>query len=363
MNANTMKLPVLFIALAGPMFLSACGNGQAGDSNANDGPPPIPVEVVSVRRGSVTAFYSTTATLEADREARVVPRLGGNIVELYVEEGDAVSAGQPMARIDNDRYRLELSRAEATMRRLEQDFNRSREMFARDLISAEAFERAKFEFEAQQASFELAQLELSYTEITSPIDGVVSERMIRVGNMVSNQEPVFVVTSMDPLLATLNVPERELARLAAGQAASIAVDALGGRRFEGRIQRISPVIDADSGTFRVTVEVSGEEGLLKPGMFGRVSIVYDTREDTLMVPVEAVIVEDARSSVFVIIDGKAERRIVTTGYRNNGEIEVRSGIEAGESVVVTGQASLRNDSAVSVIGAPEATETEGSVAE
>lgn len=356
MNANVLKFSALASLLAGALFLSACENGQARNNEAKeDEAPAIPVEVALVQRGSVTAFYSSTATLEADREARVVPRLAGNIDAIYVEEGDFVTEGQRLARIDNERYRIEVSRAQATLQRLEQDFNRSREMYSRSLISSEAFERAKFEFDAQKAQFALAQLDLSYTEIAAPITGVVSERMIKVGNMVNAQNPVFVITSMDPLLATLHVPERELARLAVGQPAFVAADALAGRQFTGRVARISPVIDANTGTFRVTVEVSGEDGVLKPGMFGRVNIVHDRREDTLLIPVEAVITEDARSSVFVIVDDKAERRTVQVGYRNNGQVEIVEGVSEGELVVITGQASLRNQSKVAIIaGAPQA---------
>lgn len=352
-TALTEKL-LLPLLLAFALVLAACGNGQAGDDGDNGDDDEetvrIPVEVVAAETGTVTAFYSTTATLEADREARVVPRLGGTIVELLVEEGDRVEQGQVLARIDDARYRLELMRAQANMSRLQQEYNRNQEMYRQDLISAETFERLKFEFEAQKAQFELAELELSYTDITAPITGVVSERMIKVGNTVNTQDPVFVITLLDPLLATLHVPEREMARLEAGQQAALQADALGGERFEGRIARISPVVDADTGTFRVTVEVRDESGRLKPGMFGRVRIVHDTRERALLVPVQAVMIEDARVTVFVVEGDMVERRNVVLGYRNNGKYEIVEGLEAGERVVVTGQASLRDGSTVSVIG-------------
>jgi membrane fusion protein, multidrug efflux system len=348
----TTRMPLLCCLVV--LALAGCGDGQATASVEREDAPAIPVEVAKVARGSVAAFYSSTATLEADREASIVPRLGGTIVELLAEEGERVRAGQVLARIDDDRHRLELARDEATLRRLEQDFNRHREMQARDLISTEAFERAKFEYEAHLAQVQLSRLELSHTAIRAPIDGVVSKRLIKVGNTVNTSEPAFVVTSLDPLLAVLHVPERELARLAVGQPASIAVDALSGSRFQGRIARVSPVIDAGTGTFRATVEVSGEETPLMPGMFARVSIVHDTRENALLVPVQAVIAEDARTSVFVVRDGAAERRDVRTGYRNNGEVEILAGLEQNELVVVTGQAALRTDTRVQVIGAADA---------
>ncbi len=348
MNVKMSRFTLFPVLALSVLALQACGNGEANLTEEEPEVPAIPVEVAQVRQGSVTAFYSTTATLEAEREARVVSRLGGTIVELFVEEGDRVTAGQPLARIDDDRYRLSLAQAEANVRRLEQDFRRSQEMQARDLISAEAFERAKFEYEAQRAQFDIAKLELAHTTITAPIDGIVSERMIKVGNTVNTAEPAFVVTAMDTLLATLHVPERELSRLAAGQPAHIAVDALAGRRFEGHIERISPVVDPTTGTFRATVEVTSD-GTLKPGMFGRVNIVYDVRDNTLLVPVEAVLAEDARTSLFVVVDGEAQRRDVEVGYRNNGSVEIRAGVTEGESVVVTGQASLRDKTKVAII--------------
>lgn len=349
LSASVRQLLLAFVVAVAALALGGCDNGQA-NADANGETPAIPVEVVEVARGSMTAFYTTTATLEADREARVVPRLGGTIVELFAEEGDPVSEGQLLARIDDDRYRLELERNEATLRRLEQDFDRHLEMQERDLISLEVFERAKFEYESHRALVELSRLDLSHTAIRSPIEGVVSRRLIKVGNTVNAQEEAFVVTSLDPLQAVLYVPERELSKLAAGQPAFIAADAVRGQRFEGRVARISPVIDAATGTVRVTVEIDGAKSPLKPGMFARVSVVHDTRADVLLVPVEAVIAEDARTSLFIVSDGVAERRHVQTGYRDEGNVEISAGVAQGERVVVTGQAALRNGSTVQIIG-------------
>lgn len=348
MNSPVKSVAAMVLCCATLLALGGCDRGEA-NAVAEPVEPTIPVEVADVLRGSITASYTTTATLEADREARVVPRLGGTVVELLAEEGDFVTEGQVLARIDDARYRLELARNEATLSRLEQDFNRHSEMRERNLVSLEAFERAKFEYESHRAQVQLSRLELSYTTIRSPIAGVVSNRLIKVGNTVNAQEEAFVVTSLDPLLAVLHVPERELSRLAAGQPALIDADAVPGKRFEGVVIRISPVIDASTGTSRVTVEVTGGDTPLKPGMFVRVGVVHDTRDDVALVPAEAVIAEDARTSVFVVRDGAAERRAVQTGYRDNGRVEIRSGVAPGERVVVTGQGALRDGSKVQII--------------
>jgi len=351
-----MNRLMLVVGALSMTVLVGCGrapdSGEPAVEETDSIVEQIPVEVDETRLGSVVAFYSATASLESDGRAQVVPRISGQVVELMAEEGDRVETGQVLARLDAERLRLELAQAEANMRRLEQDFDRQREMHERDMISTETFERFKFEFEAQRAQHELAQLELSYSEITAPISGVISMRMLRVGNMVDTVNPVFEVTAMDPLQAVLDVPERELSRLEPGQPALLQVDALPGQEFVGEVARISPVIDPDSGTFRVTVELSGDQGRLRPGMFGRFSIVYDQRDDVVLAPVDAVLTEDGRSSVFVINDGQAERRMVVPGYRNNGHFEIIEGLDPGELVVTTGQASLRTGSQVMVLNPP-----------
>ena len=235
---------------------------------------------------------------------------------------------------------------------MRQDYDRHREMHARDLISTEVFERVKYDFEAQQARVDLVELELSYSAITAPFAGVVSERMIKLGNQVGTNEPIFVITAMTPLQATLDVPERELARLAENQSVSVALDALPDQAYAGFIQRISPVVDAGSGTFRVTVEVNDESGRLRPGMFGRFQVIYDERDSVLLAPVEAVTIEDGRASVYVVQEDEAYQREVEVGYRNNGKFEIVSGLSEGERVVVLGQAALRDGSKVQVLGDP-----------
>ena len=342
---------LLFLLLLMALVLSGCQSQQDQSEQSEDEEvATIPVEAEALERGSIAAFYSATGTLEADREARVVPRLTGQIVSIEVEEGDFVERGQVLARVDADRLRIEKQQADADLSRMRQDYERHQEMHARNLISTEVFERVKYDFEAQTARVELVELELSYSAITAPFSGVVSERMIKLGNQVNTAEPIFVITAMDPLQATLDVPERELARLANDQPVAVTMDALPNQTFAGFIQRISPVVDAGSGTFRVTVEVNDQTGRLRPGMFGRFQVIYDERDSVLLAPVAAVTVEDGRASVYVVEGDEAYQREIEIGYRNNGKYEVVSGLIEGDRVIVVGQAALRDGSKVQVLG-------------
>ncbi|MGH8035459.1 MAG: efflux RND transporter periplasmic adaptor subunit, partial [Lysobacterales bacterium] len=264
-----------------------------------------------------------------------------------------VEAGQVLARVETDRYSLELERNNASLTQLETEFRRKQELFERKLVSAEDFERVSAEYQAQKASVGLAQLNLKYTRIVAPISGYVAERMIRVGNLVEIYQPVFNIASYDPLLAVLHVPERELSVLRKGQTVALTLDALPKSSFSGEVVRISPVVDPATGTFRVTAVIHDPDKVLKPGLFGRVDILYDMRKDVPLVPRSAVITEDEASHVFVVDDSNnVLRRPVKLGYERDGHVEIVDGLEAGEKVVTAGKGSLSEGSHVEIIEAP-----------
>ncbi len=311
--------------------------------------PAVPVEAATVETGEIAAFYTGTASLEAEEEALVVAKTGGIAIEILAEEGQYVEEGQALVKLDDERLTLELSRAEAALAKLRQDYERNEELFQKSLISAVEYERVKSDYETQKAARDLAQLEVTYTTVRAPFSGIVSERLIKKGNMVATHAPTFRLTDFDPLLAVMHVPERELNKLRKGQRAELRLDALYGEVFTGAIKRISPIVDPTTGTFKVTIEVRNRSRQLKPGMFGRIRIVYDTRTDVLLVPKEAILAEDDESAVYVVRDSMAYRQVVETGYSNDEHMEIISGIDAGDIIITTGQNSLRDSSKVEVI--------------
>jgi membrane fusion protein (multidrug efflux system) len=255
-----------------------------------------------------------------------------------------------LARVETDRYRLQVEKANAALKRLQTDHQRKKELFDKELVSAEDFERVSAELQAQKAAYELAVLDLEYTSIRAPISGYVSERLIRAGNLVKLHDPVYRVTSYDPLLAVLHVPERELSILRKGLLVSMALDAWPGKEFSGEIIRISPVVDPGTGTFRVTAVVRDGDSMLKPGLFGRVEVLYDLHENVPVIPRSAVITEDERNHVFVVDEaGSASRRNVRLGYEREGLVEVLTGVASGEVVVTAGKGSLSDGAQVEVI--------------
>lgn len=346
---------LLFGLVLGAGLQGCTGEANGQETDGKDTPESeeevtaIPVEAGTVVVGNVTAKYHGTTSLEADQEAQVVAKVSGIILEILVEEGELVEKGQVLARLENDLQRSELAQAEANLRQLRNALKRAEEMNAKRLISPEDYDRAKFQAEAQQAAYDLAKLNLDWTVIRSPISGVVSQRMVKAGNLVAVHEPLYQVTKLDPLLAVIHVPERALPTMALGQEALVSVDAWAGQTFSGRVTRISPVVDADTGTFKVTAELSNDDSKLKPGMFGRVAVVYDSKHDVTVIPKEAILNEDGVDTVFVIEDEIVRRQELVTGYVNGTVVQVVDGVQPGQRVVVAGQGSLREGTRVEVI--------------
>jgi membrane fusion protein (multidrug efflux system) len=297
------------------------------------------------------AVYSGTAPIEAHEEAEVVAKVGGEVRQIFVEEGDTVTAGQLLARLDGDRLRLEVQQTEANLRKLERDYSRQTELSQKGLVAKGTAENAKFDLDALRASYERARLELSYTEIRAPISGVVSARHIKVGNTISPNDKTFRVTDLDPLIAYVHIPEKEFRKLAPGQVADLTIDALGGARFTGTISRISPTVDPQTGTFRARVELPDPSRRVMPGMFARVNIVYERRENAMQIPRNAILDADGEQTVFVVVNGKAEQRRIAPGLSNNGWVEVVDGLKGSEQVVVVGQGGLKTGTAVKVVQA------------
>ncbi|MBS0486436.1 MAG: efflux RND transporter periplasmic adaptor subunit, partial [Proteobacteria bacterium] len=264
--------------------------------------------------------------------------------------------------------------AEAQMHKAEATFAHAQAAIPKHLIPEYEYEQDKFDLAAQRAAYDAAKIQLSYTRIVAPVDGVIAERSIKLGNLVQANQNLFRIVGMNPLQAVLNVPERQLGILKAGQTVQLEADALPGKKFAGTILRIAPVVDAASGTFRVTCQFHDASAVLRPGMFARIDIVYDQRADALTVPRSALVEEDGQTSVFVVEKAppapvaKAEaakpatktpvvaangliahRQLVKTGYSDGDKVEIISGLDAGARVITVGRNAVRDGTAVLVL--------------
>ncbi|MEG3789077.1 efflux RND transporter periplasmic adaptor subunit [Lysobacter sp. CCNWLW3] len=343
---------VALLALSCALALTACkGGGGAGEAQAKEqkAPDAVPVEVALASRRAIAASYTGTAPLEARAESQVVAKTSGVALNVMAEEGQIVRAGQTLVRLDSARSELQAAQTSAQMRKLEANFARSKQLAEQRLLSANDNDQLRYDLENARAANRLANLELSYANVQAPISGVIASRSIKTGNFVQINTPIFRIVDTSRLEATLNVPERELATLKAGLPVQLAVDALPGKVFQGTVDRVAPVVDSGSGTFRVVCTFAGGE-TLQPGMFGRIRIDYDNRADALVVPRIALLEDEGDPAVFVIRNAKAARVPVKLGYLDGEWAEVRAGIKQGDQVVVAGKTALRDGTLVQLIG-------------
>lgn len=339
---------LLILMFAGCQESNKAANGESDDEES----PPVPVEIETPTRGDIHAVYTGTAPLEAFAEADVVAKVAGEVRSILVEEGDIVKNGQILARLDGDRLRLELNESEAKLKKLQRDHGRNVDLSSKGLISAGDFEKIKYDMEALRATHALAKLELDYTQIRAPIDGVISERFIKVGNTLTVNDQVFRVTGSDPLVAYLHVPEREFSKIKIGQPVEMQIDALTATPIVAKVSRVSPVIDPVSGTFKVTIEISDPSQRIKPGMFARIGIVYDSHRNALKIPRSALLEQLGQASVFIVENDVAVRKNVQVGYTDRGRIEILSGLSDQDKVIIVGQLGLKAGARVNVINAP-----------
>ena len=364
--AGRLSRPLPAFAIAACLALSLLGGCKKGDGDAqakdaDKGPDAIPVEVATVARRPIAASYSGTAPLEARGESQVVAKTSGVALQVLAQEGQAVRAGQVLVRIDRARPALQAAQAEAQVRKLEANYSRARTLAAQKMVSANDLDQLKYDLENARAVYNMARLELSYTDVVAPISGTIASRSIKPGNFVQINTPIFRIVDNSRLEATLNVPERDLETLKPGLPVSLQVDALPGKSFAGSVDRIAPVVDAGSGTFRVICAFDGGgpstgsgQALLQPGMFGRIRIDYDQRANALVIPRTALLDDESDPAVFVARGGKAARVSVKLGYTDGEWAEVLSGLKPGEQVVTAGKVALREGSAVQVLGAQAA---------
>ena len=328
------------------------GGGRRG--GGREAAAAIPVKAEAVVRAEISKSVLKNTTLEAERWVDVRARRQGQIVRIRKEEGDAVREGDVLAELDSDDARLQQRQMEVAYLDAQRNFLRVEKIFKSNLMSEEQFESAKTQLDRASAQFDQAKLNFAYTRITSPVSGIVTLRSVEIGNVVTNNQAVFSVADFDPLLARIRVPEKEIGRIAVGQVARVSVETEEEQTFKGRVKMISPVVDPESGTIKVTVEIPVEKSILRPGMFASVHIITETRSSAIVIPKKALVLEGEGNQVFVFErgegGGKAQRRRVEIGFSDSDRLEIVSGLNDGDLVITVGQDGLRPGADVRIVG-------------
>lgn len=368
MRQSTRKMLLAVATLVSSIALGACGGGsdttgkeggrgreaaggrQWGGGGAAGATAAIPVKAEAVQRGDVALYVQTHARLEAERWVSVVARVQGMVTELAVEEGDQVAEGDVLARLNKEELALRVEQAEVALEQAASTYDRTKALYDRQLVSEEEHDAAWHQMRNIEVNLEEARINLDHADVIAPISGTVMQRLVEVGDVVRANDQVFAVADLDPLLARIHVPEKRMREISKGQDARIAVDSVPDRTFVGRIRMISPGVDPQSGTVKVTLEIPDATGLLKPGMFATVRIVTDRRQGTLVVPKKALVLETDEDDVFVFSEGTARRVRIQPGFVDGDMVEVVSGLAEGDLVITLGQEGLKEGTRIRLAG-------------
>ncbi|OFW17016.1 MAG: hypothetical protein A3F70_05525 [Acidobacteria bacterium RIFCSPLOWO2_12_FULL_67_14] len=356
----------------------AGGSGVAGGRGAAG---PMTVEVATAARGSVAQQLVVVGNLIGDATVSVVPRAAGRLQDITVRLGDPVRRGQRIAKIEDYELQeqvkqqdaaLEVSRAtirqrEADLQLAETNAERSRNLFARQLLPKQALDDTEARYQAAVAQLDLARaqntqslarleelrINLANTIIVSPVNGFVAQRTADPGAFVGQNAPIVEVVDISRVRLVANIVEKDLKQIQTGDETAVGVDAYPGEIFSGRIARVAPVLDPATRTASIEIEIPNPGFRLKPGMYARVTITTDARKDALVVPSNAVVDVGGRRGIFLAAQNDiVSFRPVTVGIEERALIEVLSGVAEGDRVVTTGAGALRDGDRVIVAGAP-----------
>ena len=357
MKTMTLSLFIGRIGLIGPIvFLAGC-HQPAPTASKPDAPPPT-VKTTNARRGEISRTVSLPGVLVANQQATLYAKVGGYLQTIKVDKGDPVKAGDLLAEIvvpellaDLEKYKAEADVAEIDFRRVTDAQTK-----APDLVTQQSIDTAKGRREVAQANLRRAQVLLDFCQITAPFSGTVTRRMVDPGAFIpaatsgTSAQNAALLTVADFRIVRLQVavPEAETPFIRNGLPVRVTVEELPGTNFSGTISRFSHALDDASKTMLAEIDLPNDGGPLLPGMFGTARIAVETRKDTQLIPVEAVVVEKTGTSVFVLTDTKAAKTPVKTGFNDGINVEITEGVKPTDTLIVPGKLTLNNGQAVTV---------------
>ncbi len=328
-------------------FAMACTGATAQDPNS----AAVPVEAAKVIAAPLSEQVTAIGTLLSDEAVTVSSEIPGRLKEIHFQEGQPIEKGAPLFTLDDSVYQAQLADADARFKLAEQSHKRTAQLFSNKYATAQSADESTSNLAVNAAAVELARVQLEKAHIVAPFAGIVGLRHVSVGEYITAGQALVNLEAIDPVKADFRVPEKFLPAIRVGQTIRIKVDAFPEDSFEGKVYAIDPRLDVAGRSLLVRALVPNKDKRLRPGLFARVTVLLQLKEDALSVPEQAIVPQGDSQFVFKIVDGKVQLTKVVTGTRREGRVEIVEGLSAGDEVVTAGQLKIRDGSAVSVVGA------------
>lgn len=323
-------------AASAPRSGAAAAGGTAG---------PAAVEVARAEAVTLSDEVQAVGSLKSSQGVMLRPEVSGRIARLGFGDGQRVRRGQLLVQLDDTLQRAQLQQAEAQASIARTNLQRSRELLAQNFVSQSAVDQNAAALQVGEAQVALAQAQLARMKVLAPFDGTAGLKLVDVGDYVKDGADIVNVEDLAALTVQFALPERYVDRVRVGQPVELAVDALPGRSFKGRVQALDSQIDANGRALQVLAQVDNSGALLKPGMFARPRVVFAVREGAVVVPEEALVPLGTKQYLIRVVDGPdgkqvARRLEARIGLRLPGRVEIVDGLKAGDLVATAGQARL-----------------------
>jgi membrane fusion protein (multidrug efflux system) len=336
---------VVAILLIGWLTLGRKDNASAQKAGAGGGPggggapasmPPMPVDVATATSQPIADAVRATGHIEAIQAVQLRSDEQGRITGLMFHEGQYVSQGQALVKIDDAVLRAQAERADADRDLAQQQLARVKRLREQNAAPPADLERAEANARTANAALSLLNVQIARTTVRAPFSGVVGQRMVSLGDYVTTSTPLLTLQTVDPQRAVIEVPERHAASLKPGQTVEFSVAAEPQRKFAARVDFIDPVVEPTNRTITVKGLAPNPGRILRPGMFIEARLATAVRQNAIVIPEDAIQPLRTANIAWVVDNGKASRRVVQLGVRSAGYVEVLSGVKAGETVVVGG---------------------------
>jgi membrane fusion protein (multidrug efflux system) len=337
---NRTTVSLILLAAGTGSVLAACKNTESAAGGEANAMPPMRVEAAAAVTDTVIESIEATGQIEAIQAVELRPDVEGRITEILYREGQIVERGAPLFKIDDAELTAQVAQAEAQRDLARQALARTRELLAQNASSAADLERAEATARGADAQYDLLRVRLNRTVVRAPFAGVAGRRLVSLGDYVNTTTPLVQLQTVNPQRAVFRVPERYAGDVRPGQTVEFRIASRPNLTFEGDVEFVDPVVELPGRTILVKALVPNGQRTLHAGMFIDARLATQSRSDAVVIPEDAVLPLQNAQIVWVAADGKAERREVRLGVRTPGFVEVRSGITAGELVVVGGAERL-----------------------
>lgn len=327
------------IAASAPPTL-AQSPGQSG-GKPDDKPMAMPVKMTVVQEKDLAPVLGAVGSLVANEAVVIRPEIAARVTTIHFKEGQSVAKGALLVRLDAADAQAQLAASQADLNLASQRHERAQELFKKTFISQQALDEARENLAAARARLEQVKVRVDKSQLRAPFSGMLGLRQVSVGAFVQPGQDIVRLEDYAALKLDFRVPETHFARVRVGQAIGVTVDAFPGQRFTGQVYATESAVDEKTRSILARARVGNNKSQLRPGMFARVEIALESKGRSLVVPEQAIVPKGDKTLVFRVVDGKAVPTPVALGIRQPGEVEVKEGLKAGDTIVLEGQMKLQ----------------------